>query len=142
MNFKKITFTVFVLLLSVCCISTPIFADETVELQYIDPSECSHPSNSMVETSQIQGEFYSAISADQHGYYHKIHRRCVLCGYEEIIDRLIRVENHNFVFEDLGHTGNKHNYRHICYACSYAKNYFLICDGPPHVSPFSIGVVF
>ena len=89
MNFKKITFTVFVLLLSVCCISTPIFADETVELQYIDPSECSHPSNSMVETSQIQGEFYSAISADQHGYYHKIHRRCVLCGYEEIIDRLI-----------------------------------------------------
>ena len=136
---KKMLLKLFMILSTICVISIPVFADTTQSEYAVDPSRCSHPSNSVIE-SVPETRFYAAINAEQHGYYERVQRTCVLCWHQEMVDKLVRVESHRFTFEDLGHVGNVHNYRHVCYSCSYTKNYSLICDGPPHVSPFSVEI--
>lgn len=136
---KKLLLKLFVVLSVICIASITVLADTTQNEYATNSYSCSHPSNSVIE-SIPETRFYTAINAEQHGYYERVQRQCILCWHKEMVDKLIRIEPHRFNFEDLGHTGNIHNYQHICYTCLYTKNYSLICNGPQHVSPFFINI--
>lgn len=138
MLYRKIGIKLFILMLTICFMTVFTFANTDENKIIAEYSRCLHPSNSVVESSYPETRFCVALNANQHGYYEKVHRQCVRCWHEEFVDKLVRVEAHSFVFEDLGHMGNTHRYRHICYSCSYTKDYSLICSGSPHVSPFTL----
>lgn len=103
---------------------------------------CGHSSSDGTHESIPETYNYKAIDRNKHGYYKIVYYLCNRCGYPVSGPHHIQISsyNHSFAFEDLGHRGNMHEYRDICYTCVYTIPYALQCSGNPHVSPKSIPV--
>ena len=63
--------------------------------------------------------YYRAVDYKSHAYCYYTYDICMECGYvlSDIYEKIVSITNHQFIFEDLGHSGVRHIYRDICYPC-------------------------
>lgn len=102
--------------------------------QYVDPSKCTH--QRYIKETRTIARSYNESTHTNVDYIVVV---CTDCG--RILDQFaVRefAQAHSYVYSDLGHSGNVHNYKLSCTGCSYSKNIQLPCTGGPHNAPWQV----